>query len=77
MRLLSLVIATTLAAVIVLFYDRNPEVVRIDLLLGRVSAALSLVVLGAAFLGTLVGGVLVSLWKQRVPKQEGDVRRET
>ena len=72
MRTLSLVIATTLAAVIILFYDRNLQVVRVDLLLGKVSAALSLVLLGAGLLGALTGGALVSLWKQRVPKQEGD-----
>ena len=77
MKTLSLVIATMLAAVIVFFHDRNPEVVLIDLLLGKVSAALSLALLCAALLGALMGGVLVSLWKQRVPEQEGDRKGKT
>ena len=71
MKTLALLIATALAAGIIVFYDRNPEVVRIDLLLGTASMALSVALLGAGFLGALMGGVVVVMMKRRVGKEGG------
>jgi uncharacterized integral membrane protein len=69
MRTLSLLIATALAAGIVVFYDRNPEVVRIDMLLGTVSMALSVALLGAGFLGALAGGIFMAMMRRRTGKE--------
>ena len=71
MKTLALLIATALAAGIIVFYDRNPEVVRIDLLLGTASMALSVALLGAGFLGALTGGFVVIMMKRRVGKEGG------
>lgn len=52
-----------MAVGVVLFHDRNLTVVHIDLLLGKISIAVSLAILGAGFLGALAGGALVVLLK--------------
>lgn len=63
MRFISFIIATAMAAGVVLFYDRNTTIVHIDLFLGKISVAISLAILGAGLLGGLAGGVLVALLK--------------
>jgi len=72
LKTVALLIATTLAVGIVIFFARNPNVVHIDFLLGKISMALSLALLGAGLLGALTGGVLVALIKQRATEKEND-----
>jgi hypothetical protein len=76
MKTLAFLIATALAAGITVFYDRNPEVVHIDLLLGTENMALSVALCGAGFLGALTGGVVVAMMKRRTGK-EGDGNGKT
>lgn len=75
MKITALLIATVIAAGISVFSARNPEVVQIDLLLGKFSVALSLAILGSAVLGAFAGGILVSLLKgegkKRTPREKG------
>ena len=63
MKMLALLIATAIAVGLAVFSARNPEVVHIDLLVGKVSVALSFALLGSGLLGALVGGFLVVLLK--------------
>jgi uncharacterized integral membrane protein len=76
MKILALLIATMIAVGITIFSNRNPAVVPIDLLIGKVSVALSLALLGAGFVGALTGGVLVALLKQRAPGKGDDAKRK-
>jgi uncharacterized integral membrane protein len=63
MKIIALLIATVIAVGISVFSARNPEVIHIDLLMGKVSVPLSLAVFVSAFLGAMAGGVLVVLLK--------------
>lgn len=76
MKILALLIATVIAAGISVFSARNPEIVQIDILIGKFSVALSLAMLGSAVLGAFAGGVLVASLKgdgnKRAPREKGD-----
>ena len=76
MKIVSLLIAMVISVVLSLFSARNPEVVQIDLLVGRFSIALSMAILGSAFLGALAGGVIVAFvkgeGKERTPREKGN-----
>ena len=72
----ALLIATALALGIVYFYDSNPEIVHIDLLIEKISVPLASALLGAGFLGALAGGALVFMLKQRLPEKEVNEKRK-
>ncbi len=63
METLALLIATAMAVGLVVFSARNPEVVHIDVLVGKVSVALSFALLGSGLFGALAGGFIVVLLK--------------
>jgi hypothetical protein len=72
MKGIALLIASALATWIVVFSARNPEIVSIDLLIGKVSVAFSLALLGAGSLSALAGGMLVAILKHRAPDKQED-----
>jgi uncharacterized integral membrane protein len=76
MKSIALLIATALAAGIVIFYSRNPEIVHIDLLMGKISVSLSSALLGSGLLGAMTGGVLVAVLKQRTTESEVGGKKE-
>lgn len=55
MKILAFLVATVIAMGISAFSARNPEVVYMDFLIGKVGAPLSLAVLVSAFLGAMAG----------------------